>query len=190
MGVCEDKSLIVCLIEEVRQGSQSAFSQMLDRYKPLLEAAVVKFLKDENCRPHEDDLRQEATLAFYNAILNYDLTSYEVEFGLYAKICVTNALISHARSLSRRSAEQFSGIISELGTSLEEEPSARLIDIENLQQTDAFIRRSLSPLEYRVWCLYVSGKTAGEIGELIGKNEKSVNNAVYRIRKKLRELLS
>lgn len=190
MSACENKSHVVELIEKVRQDDEGAFEQMLHMYKPLLDAAVLRFSKDELSKPHEEDLRQEATVVFYNAILNYDIENDGVEFGLYAKICVTNALISQMRSLRKRSAEQLADVIDDSRVSLDDEPSSRIIEEESLQRIDSVIRDNLSPLEYRVWCLYAAGKTAREIGDIVGKGEKSVSNAVYRIRKKLRELLS
>ena len=190
MGVCENKSRVVELIGKVRQDDEEAFEQMLHMYKPLLDAAVFRFSKDELSKPHEEDLRQEATLVFYNAILNYDLENDGVDFGLYAKICVTNALISQMRNLRKRSAEQFADVIDESRAPLDDEPSRRIIEEESLERIDSVIRENLSSLEYRVWCLYAAGRSTRQIGEIVGKSEKSVSNAVYRIRKKLRQLLS
>ena len=90
------------LIGQVREGNQEAFARMLEMYRPLLDSAVARFCKDELFR---EDLYQEAVLVFYNAILNYDLENEGVEFGLYAKICVTNTLISQGRMLEKRRAE-------------------------------------------------------------------------------------
>ncbi len=79
------------LISLVKNGDQQAFSQMLEKYKPLLISLVSKFESDDFTKSLFEDLLQEATLVFYNAILNYDQTQTEVEFGLYARICVSNA---------------------------------------------------------------------------------------------------
>ena len=190
MSICENKTKIIDLIAKVRQDDEDAFEQMLQMYKPLLDASVAKFSKDEHSKPHEEDLRQEATVVFYNAILNYDLENDGVEFGLYAKICVTNALISQMRSLRKRSAEQSVETIDEGCAMSDDEPASRIIEQESLQRIDGVIRKNLSALEYRVWCLYATGRTAREIGDIVGKSERSVANAVYRIRKKLRQLLS
>lgn len=190
MSICGNKTKVVDLIGKVRQDDEGAFEQMLQMYKPLLDAAVSKFSKDELSRPHEEDLRQEATLVFYNAILNYDLENDGVEFGLYAKICVTNALISQMRNLKKRSAEQCVDTIDEGSAVSDDEPVSHIIEQESLQRIDGVIRENLSAFEYRVWCLYATGRTAREIGDVVGKSEKSVANAVYRIRKKLRQLLS
>ena len=190
MSACENKSRVIELIERVRQDDEGAFEQMLITYKPLLDAAVSRFSKDELSKSHEEDLRQEATVVFYNAILNYDTENDGVEFGLYAKICVTNALISQMRNLRKRSAEQLTDVMDESGEPLEDEPASRIIEQESLQRIYSVIKDNLSSLEYRVWCLYTSGRTAKEIGDTVGKSEKSVSNAIYRIRKKLRLLLS
>ena len=189
MDICKEKAELVELIERVRQNDDVAFALMLDRYSPLLDAAIARFSKDEMLRSHEDDFRQEAILVFYNAILNYDLGGDGIEFGLYAKICVNNALISQVRNLSKHKSEHPSDIIEDTISVEIEDPSARIIEEESLQHIDKVIRGALSGLEYRVWCLYAAGKTAREIGDIVGKSEKSVSNAIYRIRQKLRKSL-
>ena len=190
MSVCNDRSEIIDLIQKVRNDDQEAFEKMLCKYQPLLDAAISKFSTDELSKSHEDDLRQEITLVFYNAILNYDVCSDGVEFGLYAKICVTNALITQVKKLNKIKAEQFSNsVFIDENTQAPEDPSSRIIEEESLKQIDDVIRNNLSPFEYKVWCMYASGKTANDIGNLVGKSEKSITNAVYRIRRKLRSLL-
>jgi len=189
MWNCGEKSEITALIKGVRNGDGVAFEQLLCRYTPLLDAAVARFANTEHTRPYVDDLKQEATLVFYNAILNYDVDNESVEFGLYAKICVTNALISQLRILSRVKTEQLPENVEGAEYAVHDEPAHALIENESLERIDGIIKGNLSAFEYRVWCLYASGKTARDIGALVGKSEKSVSNAVYRIRKKLRELL-
>ena len=189
MGNCSEKNEVTSLIKSVRDGNGVAFEQLLCRYTPLLDAAVARFANAEHTRPYADDLRQEATLVFYNAILNYDTDNESVEFGLYAKICVTNALISQLRILSRAQTEQLPENTESVEFAVHDEPVHALIENESLERIDGMIKGNLSTFEYRVWCLYASGKTARDIGALVGKSEKSVSNAVYRIRKKLRELL-
>ena len=190
MGDINNKTEVNCLIQMVREGDQGAFVRMLEIYKPLLDAAVSRFCKDELSQRFREDLYQEATVVFYNAILNYDLDSDGVEFGLYAKICVTNALISELRALDKRRAEKYLPMTDgEVGSEIED-PSAHIIEQESIQRIDSVIRGNLSDYEYRVWCLFASGKTAKEIGAAVGSGEKSVSNAIYRRRKKLRALLT
>ena len=49
---------------------------------------------------------------------------------------------------------------------------------------------ALSPLERRVLALYLEGMSYREIADRLGKVEKSVDNAVQRIRKKLAQQLN
>ena len=166
---------------------------MLEMYKPLMDSLVRKFCADGAVKPFEEDLRQEAVLVFYNSILTYDESQTEVEFGLYARICVSNALVSQLRSIKKRSAEQLteSGGTDMLPcTEGGDDPSERILEQENLKYLYSVIRSSLSDYEYRIWQYYMTGRTARDIGALIGKEERSVSNAIYRIRVKLRKVLS
>ena len=123
-------------------------------------------------------------------MLTYDTEQSEVEFGLYAKICISNALISQLRVQKKHTAEQFT---ESLNTFIlvhdSEDPSDKVLEEERVKALYSLIRKNLSNYEYRIWRLYMSGGTARDISAVVGADEKSVGNAIYRIRKKLRELL-
>ncbi len=172
-------------IRAVREGSQESFSSLLERYQPLIEGAVGRFTSDGISELSREDLRQEASLVFYNSILTYDLEQKEVEFGLYAKICINNGLVSRLRSLKQRRVDE--PLSEEIGTWQEgEDPAGMILEQERMRSLYSMIRRVLSDYECRVWSLYMSGRSASEIGRIVGRDEKSVSNAIYRIRKKLR----
>ena len=179
------------LILMVRDGDQQAFHELLERYKPLLRALVTKFVSDDLARSLEEDLLQEATVVFYNAILTYDHTQTEVEFGLYARICISNALVSQIRAINKRRVEHSAeldgdSLFCDNGIS---NPIEDIVKQEDLKVLYTVIKNNLSDYEYVVWHNYMLGKTAKQIGQLVNSNEKSVTNAIYRIRKKLRGLL-
>ena len=96
------------LIVRVRDADQTAFKILVEKYEPLIDSLVFKFYDADLKILTLDDLRQEAHFRFYNSILSYDLAQHEVEFGLYAKICISNALISLIRLQKKRTAEQLS----------------------------------------------------------------------------------
>lgn len=184
------KEDVRALISKVRDGDQSAFDTLLRQYKPLIDASVARFSSDDTFAIYSEDLKQEASLVFYNSILAYDLDQNEVEFGLFAKICIYNALVSVLRSLKRRTAEPLADIPESLLTVQEsDDPSSRMLERERLESLYAVIRKNLSDLEYEVWQYYMSGKSAADIAKQLGTDVKSVNNAIYRIRKKLRSRL-
>jgi len=193
VGICmmleSEKKEVRAKILSVRDGDESAFEELLTKYRPLLESVVSKFSNDPAAV--RDDLRQEATVVFYQAIMTFDTEQSDVEFGLYAKICMTNALVSQLRSLNRRRVESLVETKHELLFVHEtEDPSSSILEQERLNALYSVIRNTLSDFEYRVWQYYMSGQTAAEIGKHMGKDEKSISNAVYRIRKKLRATLN
>ena len=178
----EDRERIQDWIRKVRQGDQKAFEGLAEQYAPLIDSLTARF-----CR---EDLRQEAMVVFYHSILTYDLEQSEVEFGLYAKICISNALISQFRLRKRQRAEQVLRLAEELPEPNDtEDPTAKLLEQERLDALWSVIEENLSRLENRIWRLYMSGRTAKEIASLVGKDEKAVTNGIYRIRRKLRDLL-
>ena len=191
MGKTDNTFDVNALILKVRDGDQQAFLELLDKYKPLLRALVSRFESDDLTRSLDEDLLQEATVVFYNAILTYDHTQTDVEFGLYARICISNALVSQIRAINKRRAEQSAELEAEgfLVQDNAPNPIEDIVKQEDLKTLYKVIKDNLSDYEYIVWHNYMLGKTAKEIGTLALSNEKSVTNAIYRIRKKLRGLL-
>ena len=113
----------------VRRGDQNAFAKLLARYTPLMESLVTKFFHSEASAVSRDDLCQEAMLVFYQSILTYDTEQTEVEFGLYAKICMTNALVSQLRAVRNRRVEPLSESETELLFVHDtEDPSYRILE--------------------------------------------------------------
>ena len=174
---------IEALLSRIREGDQAAFNDLLADYLPLVQAEVARHAAGLT---HEDtvDLRQVALMALYRAAMGFDLAQREVEFGLYAKICIGNALVSQLRVLRRHAAVLPLFESSQAPTI--EDPAARVMDEEAAAVLLARIRGILSPYEYRVWTLYVAGCRSGEIARQLQKPPHSVENAVYRIRQKLR----
>lgn len=186
----EKRCDVLQLICRVRNGDGEAFEKLLTQYAPLIEAAVSRCSQDELYGSYREDLRQEAILVFYNSIMTYDTEQSDVEFGLYARICISNALVSQLRVLKKRKAERLTEASDDgLFVNDSEDPSLRVLEQESLKTLYSVIRGNLSELEYRVWRMYMSGMSARQIGESIHKDERSVNNAIYRIRKKLRAKL-
>ena len=190
MSFNTDKTRVRELIVNFRSGDQNAFSELLDMYSPLIESSVTKYVGMYETSIDADDLRQEATVVFYNSVMTYELDQNEVEFGLYAKVCITNALISQLRVRKRRETEQLSDTLrDDFFVNDSEDPLRKILEQESVKKLYAVIRENLSDFEYRVWRLYMSGRSAREIAQAVDKDEKSVSNAIYRIRAKLRQIL-
>ena len=180
---------LISLIRQAQEGSQEAYFRLLGKYRPLLEASVSRFCAQDMSLQDHEDMREEAERVFLNALSTFDIDREGVDFGLYAKICLKNGLISEWRSLTARRRR---GIVSltEESCSEGEDPAVRLVEEERFRSLYRLIRDHLSAFENQVWWLYVSGTEVREIAERLGREEKSVHNAIYRIRRKLRALLS
>ena len=186
----------VCqLLLAIRAGDQNAFAQLYERYLPLIERLVARFSSSFVCAEDVEDFRQEAALALYQAALAYRLEQHEVEFGLFAKICITNRMIDklrvHDRYVKNEVYAEDGGEAADCGAQLNsaQDPAAYLLDAEAVASINAKIDAHLSGYERRVFKLYLSGCSAREIAHVVMKDEKSVTNAIYRIRRKLKTLL-
>lgn len=185
-------SLVKNLILQVRKEDQEAFEEMLEIYEPLISSFVNRFFNNGVVEQDAEDFRQELTVAFYNSILSYDLSQSDVSFGLYAKICMNNFFITQLRLLKKRknaetiSLEGETWIFDEVKSG--EDLSGEVIRREELRELNRKIEATLSTFENKVWKYYVSGCSSREIAETLGRTEKSIDNAIFRIRQKLKGL--
>ena len=181
------------LLLQAQAGSREAYLALCTKYRPLLESSVARFGPSEMTLQERADMREEAERVFLCAISSFDTEQEAVDFGLYAKICLRNGLISEWRHLSARrrvSAVPLDETIGEVGVTDGEDPAARMVEDENFRQLCRTVRGHLSDFENRVWWQYVTGVSVSDIARELGRDERSVHNAIYRIRRKLRERLT
>ncbi|MBO5354845.1 MAG: sigma-70 family RNA polymerase sigma factor [Clostridia bacterium] len=187
MKANHNSAQIEILLDRVRKREKNAFDDLLEMYDPLVRAEVAHYTSGLDAFD-VDDFRQVAWLALYRASLSFDLSQSKVEFGLYAKICISNALSSFLRAWLINSKTELpvpDEWLAEWDDG-EGDPAHLLMEEEAVQLLRARIRKVLSPFENCVWNLYMAGCSAKKIGRALGKEPHSIENAVYRIRRKLR----
>ena len=181
------------LVFRAQTGCQEAFNCLRDAYRPLIESCIKKRAVCGMNYQDLEELQQEALIGFYRAVCTYDSSYQGVEFGLYAKICVDNSLLSYLRVYNRE----------QRGNTLPLEPDkdayadidlgedflGSLIERESEAELVHKIKNCLSDYENRIWWHYVSGTRVQDIAIIVGSDSKSVSNAIYRIRKKLRAII-
>ena len=176
----------LALINDARAGDENAFEALLEAYEPLIDKMSRSFAKTADDFECYEDLRQEACIAFYDAVMNYDKKRQaQITLGLFAKFCIRNRLITYTRGLPRRE----SVLPLEERIKTEEDVIQGVVADEAYMELYHRINAALSSYESQIWWLYMSGQTTAEISAKLGKDVKSVQNAIYRIRKKLRNLL-
>lgn len=177
-----DEKELFDIVAEVQSGNDEGFSVLKKKYSPLIASAVKSF---DGTAADLSEYEKEAESALLKAALKFDISQSQVSFGLFAKICIRNALISLKRketSRKRRMERRISPLPkrSRLG-----------FDVagDGTTETDKLVERImavLSPYERMVFSHYMSDKSVTEIAEAVGKPKKSVNNAIFRIKEKVR----
>ena len=122
------------------------------------------------------------------AAVRFDIEQSDVAFGLYAKICIRNALISLRRkemSKKRRAERKVADVRQRKHVGLYAVEARDAAETEELIES---IEKILSVYERKVFREYMSDKTVEEIAIAVGKPKKSVNNAIYRIKEKVKAL--
>ena len=173
-------------IRRAKAGEDEAFSALLEQYAPLMETLARRFAQGFSEQDRQD-LRQEAAIAFCRALERFD-EGGEVSFGHFAKVCMENRLTSWVR-VQRKELLNAGTPLSEETADSAQDPARYVLESENYLALCAKIRDSLSDYEYRIWTLFISGQTAGEIAGMLGCEKKSVENAIFRVRRKLRASL-
>ena len=74
------------------------------------------------------------------------------------------------------------------GGGVSRDPEQELIDAESYQAVMRHIKSVLSPFELQVLSYYLSGHTYAQTAKALGTHPKAVDNALQRIRKKLRSV--
>lgn len=192
------------LISQVKAGDDISFGVLCEKYSALTESTVKHFAPSLGIRngvPQSEaaadieELKQDAIMALYKAAKTYDAggDGQKVSFGLYAKICMNNAMITKVRKYKRtlKRLEKHAGMVSveKQHRRFEADTASQRIDFEALSESLKNAVRSLSDYERKVFDLYIDGKSTREIASELNRPEKSVSNACYRVKAKIKGLL-
>ena len=189
------------LIRAYQDGDSSAVDYLLEKYKYLVrkKARTLYLIGGEN-----DDLIQEGMIALYKAIRDFD-PAKDSSFIQFAEVCIEHQLynaIKGANRMKNTPLNTYISLYSPLGTSDDNtsretladtllpneliNPEDILIDQENVTDIQSAIEKKLSPFERHVVELYIDGCSYQQIAEKLGKTSKSIDNALQRIKKKIK----
>lgn len=146
-----------------------------------------------------EDLTQEGMIGLYKAIRDYS-PDKGTTFSTFATLCIKRQIQTAVNASNRKKHSPLNSYISlyssndENDSSLiealeaspgESNPEKMIIAREQKKAMDNRIQSELSAMEKKVLTLYLEGLSYAAIAEKLGKNEKSINNALQRIRGKL-----
>lgn len=166
------------LIKKAQAGNEDAVTQLLTQYRPMMEHAVsFSFSALRASGWSHEDLMQEAAIALTRAVGAYD-AQRGVTFGAYARRCVRNRMTS----LVRASRKVNTRVVHKQAQ--EDVTPTFSLDRERISSLDAV----LTAYERKVFALTCDGYKPSEISALLGRERKSVYNALCRIRAKAAQL--
>ena len=179
-----------------------AVDYIMDKYKNLVrKKAGSMFILGAD----REDLIQEGMIGLFKAIRDYDF-GRDASFSTFADLCVSRQMYSAIQASARKKHAPLNSYISiyarredaqDESVALEDVletnssliPEQHIIDQENLKLLEESIERELSPLEMQVLDLYVTGMSIKKISAVLGRDEKSTDNAMQRIKNKLKKYL-
>lgn len=176
------------LILSAREGDDCAVTELVTRYLPMIRRRAARYFL-----PGMDgeDVVQEGLIGLLKAIRLYD--GRQSSFSAFASLCVTSTMATAAKAaLSQKSRplsdysplEELSGSSAESLVSPEEE----IIIAEQVGELYGKFHALLSSFEQRALTLYLSGHSYSEISQFLRTTPKAVDNALQRVRRKLRSV--
>ena len=172
------------------RGDPSAETELVRRYGRLVRACVCPlFLVGGD----SEDLTQEGMLGLLTAVRSFD-PGRDASFRTFAEICIRSRLLTAVRAaqggkhapLNHSVSYEpplFDGTNAYLFSSAES-PEDVVIGREELKERLEALKGRLSKFEAQILPPYLSGLSCGEIAQRVGRSQKSVDNAIQRIRRK------
>ncbi len=163
------------------KASQAALEELIERCGCLVRACARPYFLAGG---DSEDLLQEGMVGLLSAISSYE-PSRGVPFRAYAASCIRSRIVSAVRSsLSGKNRPLNDAICLDADYLPQPGPEEEFLRREETEVFLSALTQSLSALERQILPLYLEGRTYREIAAQIGKPEKSVDNAVQRIRAK------
>ncbi|MBQ7638602.1 MAG: sigma-70 family RNA polymerase sigma factor [Clostridia bacterium] len=169
-----------------QNGNKDALTALLSRSRAFVEGISSRY---SGVSVEKDDLFQEGMLALLSAAYTYS-PEKNASFKTYASVCVNNRLRSVLRSENENKNIPLNTYIplDELNISGGTEPEDKLISLEETEALYDIFDRDLSVLEKKVLICRLEGSGYCEIAKKLNITEKAADNAMQRVRAKLKRI--
>ena len=194
------------LICRLRAGESAIEDYLLEKYKPFVKSkSRALFLVGGD----KEDLIQEGMIGLFKAIREYKQERND-SFTAFAALCITRQMYSAIKSSNTKKNLPLNTYISfdayevsedaqpgsmsasafEIPGYWQKDPEESVIDRESAVRVEEEMMARLSSMEREVLAYYTSGMPYQHIATVMGKEPKSIDNALQRIRKKLKTVLA
>lgn len=187
------------LIDQIHSCSEDANEILIYKYRPLIVNIAQKLIKYCNGGVDLNDLIQEGMLGLNEAINSFR-EDKEANFGTYARVCIQRRIVSLVRSTKTQK-----NMILNSSISIEDEdsnvfdrylsdnslnPSIMVEDYDYTEHLFNKLNEQLTDLEKQVFELKKDGFDYKEIADILEKDTKVVDNAIQRIKSKLKAIIN
>ncbi|MBR9936135.1 RNA polymerase sporulation sigma factor SigH [Oscillospiraceae bacterium Marseille-Q3528] len=188
------------LISRLREGHEDIRDYLMEKHKNLVrkKARALYLIGGDN-----DDLIQEGMIGLYKAIRDFD-PERGASFHTFADLCISRQLYTAVQASQRQKHQPLNSYVSLSDSDNEEQTSSRasyaandvrnrnpeelFIARENLEDMEDLIEKKLSRFEREVLRYYLSGMNYSQIADTLGKSSKATDNALQRIKKKIKQI--
>jgi len=191
------------LIARLRSGDSQVMDYLLEKYKNLVRSkAKSMYILGAD----KEDLIQEGMIGLFKAVRNYDF-GRDASFYTFADLCISRQVYSAVRASSCQKHLLLNTYISlnaaPFGETVGENmaladvismgdggnPEELFLDKERVAYLEKKIEEELSDFEKEVLDLYLTGMSYSQIAKVLGRDDKSTDNALQRLKAKIRKLL-
>jgi RNA polymerase sporulation-specific sigma factor len=181
------------LAARFQSGDDKAAELLLEKYTALVKIRARALYLAGGDR---DDLLQEGMIGLFKAVQTYR-QDQGASFQTYASVCVSRQMYKAVESSARQKHRPLNDSVSidtigeqqvDRGMGIAQNPEVIVLGRESEDDLFATIRTALSAYEQEVLNLYLQGMDYHRIAKELGRPEKSVDNALQRIRTKLQKI--
>lgn len=185
------------LVKKARNGNSSAQEYLIRKYMGIVKSKARNYFIIGGSK---EDIIQEGMIGIFKAIRYYDETKND-SFSPFVDLCVRRQIITAIKRASRKKHKPLNSYISLNKPMYDKNFSRTLIDTvkektvfnpenliisnENIGMIEEKIDNVLSKFELKVLSMYLDGYSYKSISKALNKKEKSVDNALQRVKKKL-----
>ncbi|MCR5755506.1 MAG: RNA polymerase sporulation sigma factor SigH [Acetatifactor sp.] len=189
------------LIDRLRGGEEAIMDYICDKYKNLVrsKAKSMYIIGGDS-----EDLIQEGMIGLFKAVRDYD-SGRDASFYTFAELCISRQMYTAVQAAKRLKHTPLNSYIS-LYTGAEDgiedkllleaiadttdlNPEEIILDRERVNYLECAIEKELSSFEKQVLELYMTGMTYTEIAKVLGRDVKSTDNALQRLKGKIKKML-
>ena len=189
----------LALIAAARNGDERAMDELIRRYHGFVRLKASSYFLAGG---DSSDLIQEGLVGLFKAVRDFR-SDKETSFRSFAELCITRQIITAIKTATRFKHAPLNTYVSfshtpagqdldadcTLGDALPgpavDDPATCVISSDELQSLLECLGSTLSPLESQVLTFYLEGRSYEAIGDLIGCDPKTVDNALQRVKRKV-----